>query len=365
VQAALSVWLTDQLMGVIDPEALFIEVLPERGQILAGPLSGALRDFVQGQVDDFLASETFANLWAEAVTRAHNRAIEVVEGTSQVVSSDDDQIVVNLVPLINAALAQVGEASPELFGRTITLPTLTVDDIPEEAQDKLSEALGTPIDDDFGVIRIDDNGSLAAVQDGVRLFGTAVWVLVILTVILVPLTLWLSRRRRRTLLQLVFGFAFVLVLIRRLGLRIEGDVVERILDPTRREAARSVAVSFVDPLLDFTVYALWVLAAIALVTLITGPYRWAVAIRRGAVRVGATAARTASAAGDRATDEATIAWLRANVPALQVGGVVVGLLIMLAFDLSWLGLFMLILLIAAYEAAVWWLGESATPAGSA
>jgi hypothetical protein len=37
VRQALGNWMTTELMGVIDPEAFFASVLPERGQVLAAP----------------------------------------------------------------------------------------------------------------------------------------------------------------------------------------------------------------------------------------------------------------------------------------------------------------------------------------
>ncbi len=43
VHEALGRWMTDELMAVIDLEALFESVLPDRGQILAVPLTSAVR----------------------------------------------------------------------------------------------------------------------------------------------------------------------------------------------------------------------------------------------------------------------------------------------------------------------------------
>jgi hypothetical protein len=365
VQAAVSRWITDQVMTVVKPEELFAEALPERGRILAVPLAGAVRGFVQSQVDDFVRSDTFARLWAAAVTRAHAAAVEVVEGRSEAVGAEGGRIVVNLVPLVNAALARIGSRSPELFGRTIDFPDLTVEDLPASARQRLSQALGTPVGADFGVVRIDDGGRLAAAQDAVRLSSRLVWVLVALTAVSIPLALWLSRRRRRTLLQLVSGLALGLVLIRRVGLRVEGDAVDLIADDTVRAAARAIASAFLAPLLDTTALLLWVLALVAAVALTTGPYRWATALRRGAARVGATALRTAEAVGDRAGDERTRAWVRADTGALQAVGVVAAVVALVVLDLSWWGLLTLLVLLGAYQGGLWWLGRAATtaPAG--
>src|SRR4051812_30634647 len=63
VQAAISTKMTDEIFTLVNPQALFQQVLPERGQILAGPLSNAVKGFVGDQVTGFVASDTFAQLW--------------------------------------------------------------------------------------------------------------------------------------------------------------------------------------------------------------------------------------------------------------------------------------------------------------
>ena len=60
-------------------------------------------------------------------------------------------MVLSVIPLINQVLARIGEASPDLFGRTVDLPTITVDDIPKDAIAKLgAEAMNHGIDHDMG-----------------------------------------------------------------------------------------------------------------------------------------------------------------------------------------------------------------------
>ena len=145
VQDALSNWATTELMGVIDPEAFFESVLPERGQVLAAPLTSALRGFVHDRVDDFVASDTFQRLWVEINRRAHSRAVAVLEGdTPENVQIEGDKVVINLVPVLNRVLAEIGKASPEILGRTVDLPTITVDEVPEEAVTKIEKrSVGT------------------------------------------------------------------------------------------------------------------------------------------------------------------------------------------------------------------------------
>ena len=143
------------------------------------PLTGVLEGFVHDHVNDFLASGRFEQLWVEINRRAHGRVVDVLEGDTGNLQVEDGEVVVNLVPVLNGVLAQIGEASPEIFGRTVDLPTVTVDDIPEDAVAKVEEALGRDLPDDFGQFTVFDAQRLEAVQDAVSLFERLVVVAVV------------------------------------------------------------------------------------------------------------------------------------------------------------------------------------------
>ena len=166
VQEAFGRYLTDQLMTAIDPKEFFESVLPDRGQILAVPLTNALRGFVQDKTTEFLGSGAFQKLWVEINTRAHTRLVDVLEGeTRQVpgVEVQGDNVVLNVIPVLSAILERIGEQSPELFGHTVNLPTISGEDA-EEAIQKLSNALGRPLPDNFGQFTVFDAARLHQVQ---------------------------------------------------------------------------------------------------------------------------------------------------------------------------------------------------------
>jgi hypothetical protein len=352
VQQALGRYITDQAMTAIDPEELFESALPERGQILAAPLTSALRGFVNDQVDSFLASDTFQRLWVQINERAHQRVVQVLEGdlppSLQIQGND---VVLNVVPLLNQVLARIGERSPEIFGRTVDLPTVSVDEIPEEAIQRVERALGRDLPENFGQFTVFDASRLQQVQDTVTLFNRLVVAAVILAIVLIALTLWVSPRRRRTLLQLMVGIALGIVLIRRLGLRLEDDVVE-LVKPENQDAVKVVVGAFVSSLLDATAWILGGAAVIAAIALLTGPYGWAKALRRGTVSGAQAAVGAARSAINRQPDDPVVAWVAAHREVLQAGGIVVGILALLVLDLSWFGLFLLVALVVAYELVV-------------
>jgi hypothetical protein len=311
VRAAVSGYLTDQIMTVVDPRALFEQVLPERGRVLAAPLTSAVRGFVGDRVTAFVGSDTFVQLFTRVAANGHNRLVKVIRNESEVVSAQGDTIVVNLVPVINTALAQIGEISPELFGRRIDIPTITADEIPEAARQKLASALGRELSPHFGVIEIQGGGdTLRAAQDAVRLFDLGLWVLVITTFAMAALALWLSARRRRTLLQLAFALIAATVVVRRLAIGVTGEALDQVRQ-ANRAAASAIVDAFVDPLLDFTKVVLVVLLVVALVALATGPYKPAVWLR---ALVGRLVANVTTLAGSTSpgTGNRTVEWVRGH-----------------------------------------------------
>jgi hypothetical protein len=348
VQEALGRYLTDQLMTAVDPKEFFESVLPERGQLLAVPLTNALRGFVQDKVTEFLGSDTFQTLWVELNDRAHTRLVQVLEGDIDVQGSAvevrGDDVVVSVIPLINRVLAEIGQASPDLFGHTINLPTITVDDIPKDAIAKLENALGRPLPENFGQFTIFDAARLHQAQDSVDLFNKFVVLAVILAVVLFALTLWISPRRRRTLIQLAVGIALGIVVIRRLAIHMEGDVVQ-LVKPDNQEATRVITRAFVSSLLDASQWILGIAALVVVVAVLTGPYPWVRAMRARVAGAGRVLVSAGRAAATSDVDDPSAQWIAGHRELIQGGAVVVGILLLWQFDLPWLAILLIGLLV--------------------
>jgi hypothetical protein len=358
VQAALSARITEQVMTLVDPEALFEEVLPERGQLLAVPLNNAVEGFVGDQVQAFVATDGFEQLWTGAIAVAHQSAVRVLRDESEVVTSDDGQITLNLLPVVNAVLARITARSPEILGRQVDIPDVTVDEIPEAAITRVESALGVELPDDFGQFTVYDDGKLTAVQEGISLFDRLVVVLLPLGVVLAGLALWFSPRRRRTLLQLAVGLTVGMVLVRRVGFRVQDEVAALPPRPAGQESASLAAEGFLQPL---TTFGAWVLAAalvVIAVAVVTADYPWAVSLRR---RTASLSAQAVAATGERARDEATTVWIREHRDVLLAAGGVFALAVLWVADLSWLGLLLVLALVALYEIAVYRIGTPPEP----
>jgi hypothetical protein len=359
VQEALAAWTTDQLMATVDPRALFAEALPDRAQILAVPLSSAVEGFVRQRVDTFFASDLFAELWSIAATNAHEEAVRQLRGERVNITAEGDTITINFVPMINGALAQITEVAPGLVGSDVELPTVTIEDVPEEAIEALNDALGTDLSDDFGTLTVFDGGKLSAAQLAVRIFDRFVILDTVVALAAAAGALWVSPRRRRTLLQLLGIAAVSLVLVRRIAFRLLEEVGGVVEEDVYRPAAEAVAGAFVDPLTRGAEIGLWIVGLGVAAAALTGPYPWAVSLRS---RTATVARAAAGAVRDRATDDATGRWIVEHADALRVGGYVAGALALWFVDLSWLLLLLIAALVAGWQVLVARLSEPPLPA---
>jgi hypothetical protein len=108
-------------------------------------------------------------------------------------------------------------------------------------------------------------------------------VLSLITIVLIALSLWLSVNRRRTVLQLAVGVSLLMIVERRTVLHEQGALASAAHSP---QVAQSV---LGDLLNGFVVLTAWVLAAalvVLVIAVLSGPYRWAVALRSSVKRAG-------------------------------------------------------------------------------
>ncbi|MGH2790878.1 MAG: hypothetical protein ACRDJ0_07840, partial [Actinomycetota bacterium] len=212
----------------------------------------------------------------------------------------------------------------------------------------ISSALGVEVPEDFGEIVVFESDRLAAAQDAVSFFDRAIVLLVILTLVLIVLALWMSRRRRRTLLQLVVGSMVGIVVVRRLAMWVEDQVVDLAQRPDGERALEAITDQVFGSFFAVTLIVTIVGLAIVALALITGPYEWAVTAR---TKTGALARGVVNTTSDSARQESTVVWVRAHREPLHLAGGIVFVLLLLILDLSWLGFLLLGGLIALYE--VW------------
>jgi hypothetical protein len=351
IQEALARQLTQAVFTAVDVEAKVQAAIAERApklEFIAGSITTSLQGFVQDQAQKVIASDQFQQFWVNANTLLQRQVVAVLDGSSDVLQVQGNQVVFNYLPLLNDALMQLSGTLSSILNRQITLPTITPDTVPSQAVASLGTALGVSLPDTFGSVTLFQGDELTSVQDAVSLFNKALILAIVLFILGAALALLLSTNRRRTLLQLITALIVVVVLERRFAIA-EANNVVNLAKPENQAAVQAIIGAFLSSLLLATKRILWVFFVVLVVAVVTAPYPWAVRARawtRDVGRAGVGAARGAEvgpAAG----------WVGARRDALMLAGAIVAAIILLFASIS-LGWFLVLaIVLALYELAVY------------
>jgi hypothetical protein len=342
--------ITNQLYTALDPQAIIADALPPKAAFLAGPVATAAKSQVQDAVQRVLSSAQFQQLWENANRFAHAQLVKVLRGDGNVLQTTDGQVVLNLVPLLNDALKNAAALVSGIVGKAVTLPAISSDDVPSQACAQISSALDRPLPTTCGQVALFPSKDLETARRGVQVFDRAVLALLIVVPLVFAAALLVSQRRRRTLLQLTIGGMVGLVVVRRV-LYWEQDRLIDAARPGNQDARRAIVHQVLNGFFDLTVWFLVGGLVLVALTLVTGPYRWAVATRSRSAEAGRLVVMAAkdTAATPEARDQAALSWVRAHLDALRIGGVVLAAVVLLAFGLGFWGFLVVAAVLALYE----------------
>lgn len=283
VQAAVAAEVTSAVLEAVDAEEFATELLDsvaERPNMppriaaalpsLAGPINGAVEDFVGAEVDRIVASDRFATLWSEGNRVAHDQVVRLLAGDRYgVVTAQDDAVTLNLGPI-------VAEVKQGLVGQGFGLAST----IPE-------------VDRSFVLVQ---SSAVATTQDAYRWLSVAgPWVPVV-ALLLFALGVLAAGDRRRAVLRGALGVVAAMLLA-GIGLAVfsatyVASTPAGVLDPV-------VAGNVFDTLVHFLRVGIRAVAVLALIVA-------AVAYLSGP---------SAAARGSRSILEDTIARLRGDAEA--------------------------------------------------
>jgi hypothetical protein len=342
VASAVAARGTDELFTELNLQARLHAALPPKASFAVVPITNATKGFVAGELTKVLASPRFQAVWTKTLTTTHQQLVAVLRGqNTAAVSTSGGYIVLNTIPVINQALGKVSGLASDLAGKHVTLPTITSAEVPQQQVAKLSKALGVPLPGNFGEIALVRSSDLATVRQGVKAFDGLTLVLPLVTIALIALCLWLSVNRRRTLLQLAVGVSLLMIAERRIVLHEQSVLASAAHNPQLASTVLG------DLLHGFFVLTAWVLAValiVLVIALLSGPYRWAAAIRSSVQRAGRSIA--AARGGD---PRGALAWIGSHAAGFQLAGAVAAGILLLIVNVSWLSFLILGVLLAAYE----------------
>jgi hypothetical protein len=356
VQQALATEITTAVFDALDVEQRLSSLLQDRVPevaFLAGPISDSVEGFVEDEVLTIVQSDAFISFWTTANRFIHEQALAVLRGESDVIQIQGDQVVLNYLPLVNAALSELSSVLSDLLGRPVTLPTITADTVPSDAIGLLEGALGVQLPDTFGQITVFESDDLSAVQQGFRITNATLILLVVLFIVCAAVALWISPNRRRTVLQLSIG-VFVVAVFQRRGAIIGVNGLVADVGAQFQPAAQAVADVLLDSMLQATQWVLIVTGIIAVAAVASGPYPWVVSTRSwvdGVVHGAAGAVREADAGP-------VGRWIAERREGVMIAIAGVAVIIWFVAELSFGGLLLLAALAVLAELAVWRSGSS-------
>ncbi len=342
VASAVATRATDQLFTELDLQARLKASLPPKVSFAAAPIANATKGFVAGQLTSVLSNPKFQDAWIAALTFMHQELVAVLRGQQNAaLSTSNGYIVLNTVPLINQALGKVSGLASDLTGKNVTLPTITSADPPQQAVNKLSQALGVQLPSNFGEITLVRSTDLASVRQLVKDFDGLTLILPLVTIVLIALTLWLSVNRRRTVLQLAVGVSLLMIVERRGVLHEQGVLANDAHNP---QLAQTIFGYLLNGFFVLTAWVLGVALVVLVLAVLAGPYRWAVAFRSWLRRAWH------SIAGARGGDHGgVVGWMASHAAGLQLAGAVVAGILLLIVPVSWLSFVIIGVILAVYE----------------
>lgn len=258
VRGAVAQTLVDRMFERIDVEAQLRARLPERSQAAAPALAAALQTAGVRSADRFLQTEQAQTLWKNLNERAHAGVVKVLEGQdlgrNGNISTANGAVTLDLRPLITRVATRLG------------------------VEDKLK----ANADPSAGQIVIMKSDQLATAQTVVKLLKALSMLLAIAVFALYATAVYLARGRRRLLLGATgASLAFVGLAIAALLRLLSPVIVDSLVKTEANKDPVSVILAIETSLMrDIAIILVLYGALVLLATVLAGPNRSAVAIRR-------------------------------------------------------------------------------------
>jgi hypothetical protein len=349
VTAAIAEYTTNQVFEGLDIERRLTEALPGRADLLVGPITGQVRDYVRKTVDRVLRSERFQEVWVAANRLAHEQVVAILLSRSEVVTVHGNEVRIDLLPVVNQVLRALEAELPTLFGRRLNLPDISSGEIPQNLRATIEKSLGVTLPPNFAQFTIYRGDQLSELQAGVVMFRRGVFGLLAVSLGTLALALWISPSRRRTLLQLGLWLVIWLVVVTATIRAIKAQVLAQVPQGTYRTGADAAITTIFSGLRDRGLL-LWLGVALAAVMYLCGPGRIPIWLRRQTARAGRYVATGLGKASHRVVADGP-AWTHDHLDVLRVAGLVVAVVIALLLS-SWTGLLVVAGVLAAYELLV-------------
>ncbi len=255
VRGALSTYLVNELFSYVDVSAQLQDNLPDQLQVLAGPISAALRQPAIDAVDRLLDSPKVQVVWREANRKAHEALVAVLRNdTRDSISTADGVVTLDLGTVV------------ENLGQQLGLPQAVLDRIPPDA----------------GIITVADSQQLANAQDAVSVVEKLSVVLLLVVIVLYAAAVFVASDRRSALRNVglvVIVSGVILIIARQISVRYLADNIKTATDV--RSAIHAAALIGTNVLNEIAWLGISIGLVLFIYAVLVGPTRAAAATRRG------------------------------------------------------------------------------------
>ncbi len=215
----LSEYVSSQVVKTTDLQTRISGALPAQVQILSGPITAYVEDFITKGAEKVLSSEKAYELWLRINEIGHEKIVALLRGETSNVYVQGSDVRLNLLPLISQALVWLDEKLPGGLSSKFNPPVIAPDADPEQGIQEVANWSGRPLPSDFGQITLLQSDALGPAQAAIKWFDRLMWILPLITAALIALTIWLSRRRGRTAIAVGIGAAVAIFVTRVIVLR--------------------------------------------------------------------------------------------------------------------------------------------------
>ena len=271
--------ISAQVVEALDVQGRLEARLPDLMKPLAGTMTLAIQNGIDQRLRVALQNPQVNAALLKAIGFTHERVVRVLRGESDVLVVVDGYVVLNVFPVVGAALTEL--QANGIIPADITLPDLSSPDAPDVLAQRLDTALGITLPPTFGTIQLMPADRLLAAQSAVRIFDLLVILLIIITIALVALTLWLARKRRRMVVFLAIGTIIAFLAARMLIGSIEDSIVSGIADGDVAGAIRALVDATLEDLRSLTVIILVAAAIIGVAAYLWGRPKWVTDLTSG------------------------------------------------------------------------------------
>jgi hypothetical protein len=282
---AVSAYAADQVVTLLNVQQRAEQALPPKAEFLAVPLAQVVQNFTQARIADLMHTPQFHQIWVRINRAVYTQLLAALRGQTTTLQISNGVVTLNLIPVIDAGLQYIQQHLPGLIAQHVKLPDPSELQIPAQAQQKLSQALGIPVPSNLGQIELFQSAQLAKAQQLLRLWDFLTVALPVITAALIIATLWLSRDRRRTLVQLGIGIAIAFILAKiAIGI-LQQYVDNTVNNPTAKSVVEPALQTVLSSLQTVTTWLLIGGLVLAIVAFLLGKPEWFRAayayIRRG------------------------------------------------------------------------------------